>query len=81
MQRLKACLEGLSWSRVLFGDEPWPMLFLLLACGMVLTVLARDALPAILAVVILALAAHAWVWCQSQRAEADAESEARRSEA
>ncbi len=63
-------LARASWSDILFGEEFWPMLLLLLACGLGFFVLARDALPAILAVVLVGLLAHAWLWCRA--AEADA---------
>ncbi len=63
---LSQCLSRLergSWSEMLFGKEPWPLLLLLLACGLGIFVLARDVLPAILAVVVVGLLAHAWLWC------------------
>lgn len=48
------------WARLLFGDEPWLMLLALLACGLITYILAREAIPAILAVVLAGLAANAW---------------------
>ncbi|HRH80915.1 MAG TPA: hypothetical protein PLW81_07705 [Thiobacillaceae bacterium] len=50
-----------AWARLLFGEDPWPMLLAMLACGMLVYLLAREAVPAILAVVVTALAAHAWL--------------------
>ena len=50
-----------SWARLLFGEDPWPMLLAMLACGMLVYLLAREAVPAILAVVVTTLAAHAWL--------------------
>lgn len=60
------------WARLLFGDDPWPMLLALLACGIVVYVLMREALPAILAVVLLGLAANDW-WITRLEAIADQE--------
>ncbi len=40
------------WARLLFGDDPWPMLLVIVAVGFLLYILARDALPAILGVVL-----------------------------
>ncbi len=47
------------WARLLFGDEPWVMLSVLLACGLITLILSREAVPAILAVVLAGLAANA----------------------
>lgn len=62
-----------TWASLLFGDDPWPMLLALLACGMLIFILARDAVPAILAVVLAGVAAHAWLM---RRADGEAEAEA-----
>lgn len=74
---LSDCLSRLDrapWSEILFGEDPWAMLLLLTACGLGFLVLARDALPAIMGVVLLALLVHAWLWCRAQaRDAADAE--------
>ena len=74
---LRDCLSRLrkaSWSEILFGDDPWAILLLLTACGLGILVLARDALPAILGVVLAGVLAHAWLWCRAEAKEA-AESE------
>lgn len=66
---LSDCLSRLergSWSEILFGDDPWAMLLLLTASGLGLFVLAREALPAILGIVLLGLLAHAWLWCRAE---------------
>lgn len=49
------------WARILFGDDPWPILLLIVACGFLLYILAREALPAILGVLLIGLVAHAWL--------------------
>lgn len=60
------------WARLLFGDDPWPMLLVIVAVGFLLYILARDALPAILGVVVTGLAAHAWLMRREERDRADA---------
>lgn len=70
---LSDCLSRMrraSWSEILFGDDPWIMLLLLTACGLGFLVLARDALPAILGVVLVAVLVHAWLWCRAEASEA-----------
>lgn len=66
-------LREARWGQVLFGDDPWPMLVALLVCGFIFNILARDYLPAILVVVILAVLAHAWLWCHTQPEESSEE--------
>ncbi len=61
------------WARLLFGDDPWPMLLVIVAVGFLLYILARDALPAILGVVVIGLAAHAWLMGREERDKADEE--------
>lgn len=61
------------WARLLFGDDPWIMLLVIVACGFLFYVLARDALPAILGVIVIGLAAHAWLMRQEHRKNADDE--------
>lgn len=61
-----------SWAGLLFGDDPWPMLVVMLACGLLIFILARDALPAVLIVVLIGLAANIWL---ARRAEQAAEKE------
>lgn len=63
------------WARLLFGDDPWPMLLVIVAVGFLLYILARDALPAILGVVVLGVAAHAWLMHKEARVGADADDE------
>jgi len=63
------------WACLLFGDDPWPMLLVIVACGFLLYILARDALPAILGVVVIGLAAHAWLMRRDNREGADADDE------
>jgi hypothetical protein len=63
-------LDRASWSKILFGDDPWAMLLLLTACGLGILVLAREALPAILGVVLVGLLVHAWLWCRATAREA-----------
>lgn len=62
----------LSWASLLFGDDPWPMLLVLLAIGFIVYILAREAVPAILAVVLVGLAANVW-WIRRTEALADQE--------
>lgn len=50
----------LPWTRLLFGDDSWPMLLVMLACGYLLYLLAPGALPAILVVVLIGLAVKVW---------------------
>lgn len=61
------------WARLLFGDDPWIMLLVIVACGFLLYVLARDALPAILGVLLIGLAAHAWLMRRDNRTNDDEE--------
>lgn len=63
-----------SWAGLLFGEDPWPMLVVMLACGLLIYILARDALPAVLIVVLIGLAANIWL---TRRAEEAAEEEDR----
>ena len=70
---LSDCLSRLrraSWSEILFGDDPWVMLLLLTACGLGFFVLARDALPVVLVVVLVGVLAHAGLWCRDAAGEA-----------
>lgn len=66
-----------SWASLLFGDDPWPMLLVIVAVGFLLYILARDALPAILGVVVLGVAAHAWLMRRDNRDRADPDDEER----
>lgn len=59
--QLDAETDEPAWARLLFGEDPWPMLLAMLACGMLVYLLAREAVPAILAVIVTTLAAHAWL--------------------
>ncbi len=61
------------WARLLFGDDPWPMLLVIVACGFLLYILAQDALPAILGVILTGLAANAWLMHRERRDKGDDE--------
>lgn len=61
------------WSRLLFGDDPWSMLLVIVVCGFLLYILARDALPAILGMLVIGLAANAWLMRREHRDQADDE--------
>lgn len=61
------------WARLLFGDDPWVMLLVMVASGFLLYVLARDALPAIIGVLVIGLAANAWLMRREDRDQADDE--------
>lgn len=63
------------WARLLFGDDPWPILLIIVAGGFLLYILARDALPAILGVVVIGLTAHAWLMRRDNRDRADPDDE------
>lgn len=62
-----------AWARLLFGEDPWLMLLALLACGLLVYLLAREAVPAILAVVLAGLAAQAWLQRRDDAAAATEE--------
>ena len=59
------------WARLLFGEEPWLMLLAMLSCGLIIYILAGNAVPAILAVVLVGLAANAVCWRRAEPAGQD----------
>jgi len=58
---------------MLFGDDPWPILLLIVAVGFLLYFLAREALPAILGAILIGLVAHAWLLNREKRDAHDEE--------
>ncbi len=61
------------WARWLFGNDPWPMLLVIVACGFLLYLLTQDALPAIVGVLLIGLLAHAWLMRREHREIPDGE--------
>jgi hypothetical protein len=70
------CLSRLReapWSQVLFGDDPWVTLLILVVGSMVLLPLLGDSWPLLLVLLVPAGLAHAWLWCREHEiAEAKA---------
>lgn len=65
-------LRGAPWGELCFGDEPMPLLLLLVLAGVVLPPLMQEAWPLLLSLMILAIPLRAWAWCREQARDAAA---------
>jgi len=57
------------WSQVLFGEDPYLVLTLILIGGLVIYPLLQDLWPFISVLLVLAGLVHVWLWCLEHRAD------------
>ena len=50
------------WGEICFGDDPLPLLILLMVASIVLYPLMREAWLVLLLLLLLAVPRHAWIW-------------------
>lgn len=71
MPRLKSRLARLRqapWGLILLGEDPAPVLLLLLSCALVFYPLLEDDWPVIPLALVAAAVVRAWMWSREARA-------------